>query len=472
MAAAMVLIASCGANYDAATVVPVVKELRSVLPAIQVGLILGKASTPTSKALDPVNNPPTGWPYGTQTPAQVYSAAGGTTGTVRIPATGYYTMSNGDQIYVTMAPETALGPTYYRIFLHTYPAVDVSVSNTVEEYIVNSAGTQSWQWGNLDMSLNANSFVSLKTAYLDGTNGTRTLVWNSNQSAPSVYYAAFTVTTPDPTVTSSFVGYRYEEALTSPSATATGMSYSSNVTEEVSGKGTTAASTQYYTENSATVHSGLTYVSTGKKSKWSTPTKIVARMQEDTGAGTKTIRSVGEVSSSQYYIDKVDISKVGGLITYTSTHDVYYSSMPRGLSGLGAGLPRSASVNPNASQGEAMSVTEDGPGAGTYTGTMEKVQGSSKVTYDVTIGKDSSNSPIVKLRLSSTGATALDSAVDLPITGVDLSSLTIAVPALHGTFTGYYESGSLFGTLATSRGTFDVVVANEGVAVDGTLFPY
>ena len=46
------------------------------------------------------------------------------------------------------------------------------------------------------------------------------------------------------------------------------------------------------------------------------------------------------------------------------------------------------------------------------------------------------------------------------------------MPALSGTFNGYYEAGTLFGTITMGNQVFDVVVAEEGVAVDDELFVY
>jgi hypothetical protein len=122
-----------------------------------------------------------------------------------------------------------------------------------------------------------------------------------------------------------------------------------------------------------------------KKNPHVPDTKIVTRMTENSSSGTKTIRSVGEVGTGQYYVDKVDISKDGtGRIVYTSTHDVYNSPLPR-------------SLNPGASAGVGLAVVEDSPGAGTFTGTMEEMQGGSRIVRDVTISRGSLSQLAVKL---------------------------------------------------------------------------
>ena len=354
--------------------------------------------------------------------------------------------------------ETALGTTYYRVILYTYPAVDLSVAYTIEEYIVNSAGTESWAWGYLDLNKTPWSFISFTTAYTDGTKGKRTLVWDSNQTTDS-FYDAFTVTDPDPTVTSSFDGYRYEDSDTVPDTVATG-NYSSNVTENVTGKGAKVDSIQYYTETSATVHSGLTYVAKNFNKPQLDDINIVTRMEEDTSTGIKTIRSVGEVGTSQYYVDAVDISKDGtGAIVYTSTHDVYDTILPRGVAAA-------------ADSGTAIDLTEDSAGSGTFTGTLETARGSNKTVRDITISRDKHFRFEVKFKFKETKARALATEFEIPLTRQDLSNLVIEVPAVNGEFVGYYEGDSLFGSIAAADNDYDVIITDEGVVVDDKLYEY
>jgi hypothetical protein len=363
-------------------------------------------------------------------------------------------MPNGDQIRLTMVPEPTLGSSYYRIKLYTYPAFDLSVANTVEEYIVNSTGTESWPWGNLSLTKQANSYVSLTTNYTDGTVGVRTVKWSSGTSGS--YFSAFSVPEPDPTVTSSFVGYRYEES-NNALPLVSGMRYSSNVAEQISGKGAVIDAIQYYTETDVNNHSGVTYVLKDKKRKWSVDTKMVTRMQEDTSVGSKKIRSVVEVGTSQYYIDKVDISLVSGKVVYSSTHDVYNTALPRG-------------VNANANSGNALDLTEDSIGAGTFTGIMEEIDGNTKTFHDVTVNRDNLNKFIVKMKFKSRGPKSLGDQVQVEMTQSGIATFSISLPDINGTFTGSYEQGNLFGKVTTSSGSFDVEVVEEGVAVNDQLF--
>jgi hypothetical protein len=239
------------------------------------------------------------------------------------------------------------------------------------------------------------------------------------------------------------------------------MTYSSNVAEQVQGKGTIVDSAQYYTETNATQHSGLTYVIKDKKRKWSVDTYIVTRMQEDTSAGTKTVRSVTEVGTTQYIIDKVDITMASGKISYTSSQDIYNTALPRG-------------GDPKAKDYVALDVLEDDVGAGTFTGTMKETQADQEIVRDVTIARDNLYRFAVKMKYKSTGARpkALADSIEIPLTRQDLSNMSISLPAISGTFTGYYEAGNLFGTISTTSGNFEVVVAEEGVAVNDVLYPY
>ena len=458
------LIASCGLIEDInlrQEVVTAAMELQEVIPGITAGMALAVPDDPTARALDPGDIIPADWPHGTDTPAEVYATEGGVSpATIRLPASGYYTLDNGNEVYLTLTPETALGTTYYRVILYTYPAVDLTVAYTVEEYIVNSDGTESWAWGNLDNNKTANSWVKLQTVYTDGTKGTRTVEWNSNADTVDTWYAAFTVGDPDPADTTSFVGYRYEESATAPSTVTTTMNYSVHTTESVTGKGAKVDSIQYYTETSTAVHSGLTYVAKDFNKPQLNDISIVTRMEEDTGTGVKTIRSVGEVGTTQYYIDAVDISKDGtGAIVYTSTHDVYDTILPRGVAAA-------------ADSGTAIDLTEESAGSGTFTGTLETARGSNKTVRDITISRDTHFRFEVKFKFKEKKSRALAEEFSIPLTRQDLSNLVIDVPLVDGTFVGYFEGGSLFGTISAADKDYDVAITDEGVVVDDKLYQY
>jgi hypothetical protein len=460
-ALAVLAVVSCtpAAKYSALQVAEAARDLRVLVPAIEAGLALAVPDSPTERAVTPSTLKTTGvanpWTYGAQTPTQVYGSA---VGTIRLPESGYYESTSGDQLYFTLTPETGTSG-YFRVVLYTYPAFDLVVAHTIEEYLVNNAGTESWAWGNLDLSKARDRWISLTTVYVDGTTGTRTLQWSSGTSGS--YYEAFTVGEPVPGSVPSLAGYRIEELTDSPPASRVGSeSYSSHVTEQVKGKGTVIDATQFYTETTGAQHSGLTYVIKDKKRKWSVDTFIVTRMHEDTTAGTKNIRSVGELGTAQYYIDKVDITRpAGGALTYVSTHDVYNTALPRG-------------GDESARDYVAMLLTEDGAGLGTYTGTAEETQGKDKIVHDVTIKRDQHYRLAVSLKLKSTTPRGLVDDLSVPLTRQDISSLSIPVPGVEGTFEGYYEAGALFGTITTPDSVYEVVVAEEGIAVDEQLFAY
>ncbi len=448
------------------------KELKSVIPAIQAGMSLVKPDSPAERALTPGKLKTSGattkhnWgppdePFAADaTPGVVYSSRG-STGTQRFPSSGNYELTNLDQLYFTLTPEASLGgDPYYHLVLYSYPAIDLAVAYTVEEYIVNSAGTESWPWGNLNSLKQRDSWVSLTTYYLDGTSGTRTVQWISGTTGQ--YYPAFAVGTPDPLVPSSFVGYRHEESSTPPVKQSGGMSFSSHVTELVQGKKTVTESTQFYTEAPSTnLHSGLSYVFMDKQHKWAADIYITTRMEEDTSVGTKKIRSVGEVGTDQYYIDKVDRSVVGGKVAYTSSHDVYDKALPRDF-------------DKKAKDYVFLDVLEDGAGTGTFTGTLRETQGDTEVVRDVKIDRDTSFRFQVSMKYKSQGSRskAFPSAFAIPLTMADLANLTIPLPGANASFNGSYESGILYGTLTSGSRTWDVVVADEGVAIDDVLYTY
>ena len=464
LAAALFAACAPAGQYTALEIAEAVKDLRGVIPAIQAGLALVSPDDPAARALTPANLETAGvdnpWAYGTDTPAEVYVAEGGTTGTIRLPASGNYQLNTGDLLYFTLTPETALGATYYRVILYLYPSVDFAVAYTVEEYVVDAAESSGiWAWGNRDATGASSGWVSQTTVYTDGTTGRRTTEWTS--SSDGTFYEAFAVTEPDPDSPASFVGYRYEELNdTPPVAQAGAGTWSSETTEVVTGKVGRLESTQFYTETTATTRSGLTYVFEDRKKRWAEDIQIVTRMEQDTAAGTKTVRSVGEiVGGDTYYIDKVDIGLVGGKVTYSSSHDVYGTALPRG-------------GDAGARDYSAMALTEDSAGAGTFTGTLELAIGNQKHLHRVTVARDRHFRFAVTIVFDESTARSFEEAVSIPITRQDIGSLSIPVADVGGTFDGYYETGNLAGTLTTADRTYEVVVAEEGVAVDDVLYPY
>jgi len=461
--AAVLAVASCSiSSTPSDELLAAAKELKTVIPAIQAGMSVATPDDPADRALTPTNLKSSGastsnnWTSGTGTPADVYGS-----GAVRkrFPSSGNYEYSNGDQCYFTLVPEPTLGPTYYRMVLYTYPAFDLSVAYTTEEYIVNSAGSESWAWGNLNLSKQRDSWINLTTVYLDGTSGSRAVRWVSGTSG--TYYPAFAVGEPDPLVTASFNGYRIEDSATPPTPAANGFNYSSHATEVLQGKKVSTDSTQYYTESTATVHSGVTYVYMDKKHKWAEDTYIVTRMEEDTAAAVKTIRSVGEVGTGQYYIDKVDIALSSGKIVYSSTHDVFKTDLPRG-------------GNPKAKDYVALDLLEDSAGGGTFTGTLVETLGDDEITRDVKVDRDSLNrfQVTMKYKSSKVRPKAITNDVVIPLTQQGLGGFSIPMSDVGATFTGYYEAGTLAGTITMGSRTWDVVVAEEGVAFDDVLYAY
>jgi hypothetical protein len=460
---AVLAVSSCNVSTAPSDeLVAAAKELKTVIPAIQAGMSLANPDDPSDRALTPAGLKTSGastgnnWTYGADTPADLYGV-----GSVRkrFPASGNYEYSNGDQCYFTLIPEPTLGATYYHMVLYTYPAFDLSVAYTTEEYIVNSAGTESWAWGNLNLNKVRDSWITLTTVYLDGTSGSRTVRWVSGTSGN--YYPAFSVADPDPLVTASFDGYRIEDSATPPVAAPSAYNYSSHTTELLQGKKVSTESTQFYTETSTTVHSGLTYVYMDKKRRWAEDTYIVTRMEEDTAAGTRTIRSVGEVGTDQYYIDKVDIALSSGKIGYSSTHDVYDTVLPRG-------------GNPKAKDYVALDLDEDSAGAGTFTGTLVETEGDNEITREIKVNRDSLNKFQVTLKYKSSKVRpkVITNDVSIPLTQQGLGGFSIPMQSVGATFTGYYEAGMLSGTIQVGNRTYEVVVADEGVAFDDVLYAY
>jgi hypothetical protein len=201
-----------------------------------------------------------------------------------------------------------------------------------------------------------------------------------------------------------------------------------------------------------------------KKHKWSEDTYIVTRMQEDASVavGTKTIRSVGEVGTDKYYIDRVDIvAKSGEKISYTSTHDVYDTALPKG-------------GDPKAKDYVFLDVDEDDVDAGTFTGTMKETQGDTEIVRDVKIDRDNHYRFQVSMKYKSSGARpkALGDDIAIPLTQQDLGNLSIPLLGGQIIFNGFFEAGVLYGTLTEGSKVYDLAVADEGVAIDDHLYKY
>jgi hypothetical protein len=92
----------------------------------------------------------------------------------------------------------------------------------------------------------------------------------------------------------------------------------------------------------------------------------------------------------------------------------------------------------------------------------------------VKIDRDSFYRFQVSMKYKSSGARpkALTDDITIPLTRQNLSNLSIPLPGANATFNGYYEAGTLYGTLTSGSRTYDVVVADEGAAIDDTLYAY
>jgi hypothetical protein len=132
--------------------------------------------------------------------------------------------------------------------------------------------------------------------------------------------------------------------------------------------------------------------------------------------------------------------------------------------------------DPKAAEYVFLNLIENSPGAGTFTGTMEESLGNSKIVRDITVNRDSLYRMVVKMTKNpSTGAKPVADVVEIPLTRQDISNLSIPMipmSGIDGTFTGYYEAGSLFGTITIPAGMYDVVVTDEGVAINDVLYRY
>lgn len=68
---------------------------------------------------------------------------------------------------------------------------------------------------------------------------------------------------------------------------------------------------------------------------------------------------------------------------------------------------------------------------------------------------------------SGIGSKGVLGTVQILLTLQELSSLTIPIEDLGGSFAGYYEEGALVGTITLGSAVFDASVGPSGIAVDG-----
>lgn len=434
--------------------------LQTLLPTIQAGLTVSVPSDPTARALTPsstVTNSSGVTPVlsDSTAPGTLYTANGGTgSNTVRFPTStsSYYTLSNGDKLFFTLAPDATAGTGYYRMKLTTYPAADFSIASVYEEYIVNTNGTTPWPWANLNTNKAPYTWVKYETNYVDGTKGTKNVISNSNVNT-NVYYPAFAVAEP----LSALTTYVFDGNVPTPTTVSTGMSFSSYSTETLKGSSVTSYGYQFYTETSATVHSGSTYTYVDRKGKRAVDSYITSRFEEDTTAGTKKLRALTATGSPATVtrVDAIDISKVSGKIVYSDKTDIMSAA------------PESASLT-DASRTSYITSLNEGSTTGSFTGTMDVFYGSSTGDrYNLTATR-SGSSVTVNATWASTTTRALSGSVSLSLGA--LGQLSVQVPGTSGTFTGKFEQGMLSGTYTSGTQTFSVFLDLEGVAVGDVYY--
>ncbi|MBN2659442.1 MAG: hypothetical protein JXR86_20465 [Spirochaetales bacterium] len=447
--------------------------MRSLLPGLEALLALGVESGETvdfaARTIDPTveNADIEAWLQDGSgnplLPSEVYAANGGNgTNRVRIPSSGYIEdyYTEGMEAYFFLSRGSTDG--VYRIELYIYPRTDFSVKYNYEEYLVDeNTLTTTWAWQNMDELGNAGQLVAYRTAFADGTEADRTIVWSSADDNGNYFadagYGAFSVG--DDMLGSA--DYDFPVAIAEPVRLTNDsfITWSSHTSSTILSNNSEVGTVEEFYTESADEFSGVIY---STEENGGTDSRTVTRYAGNGPDGTFTARSRTETGNS-YSIWETETNEVikgtaGDRITYDSTYDSWWS-------------------DPAAAQGELssyrmkMALVETEADSNSYTGTMTEYWGARGGSYNITL--DNRNNGTYKIKKSgwtSVSRGVLEEDLEFDVDQNDNLSFSLSVGA--GSFSGRYIRGSITGTYSENGSTAGVSIDSAGITVDGIHYKY
>lgn len=447
-------------------------DMASLIPVINAGLSLSYESEVPSasvvsgeavRALSPVDVPTTpesnntimtdffgaDWTTAPRSPEEVYSLKLGATDTssLRIPSEGTISgiYNSFNDFYLELTPvDRAEG--IFRVQLYIYPLRDFNTEYVYEEYLVDSdisSGT-SWAWEHMNNQFQPQSWVTQKVFYRDGTSGRKSTTWSgSSVLLDEVKLLAPTSFSDFASVLSGADNYTYFEF--EPLFTQSTGYFSSRSETQVRGKQTSMDVIEFYTEETASLRYGVSYIEEGKK--WSKKNSVT-RFSENGDTGEKNILSL-TYNSGYTEVNTVHLTSTA----YTSRTHIWHQEP-------------SASLAESSAQSSYLDLTKSG---NLYSGTLKQFWGGSfGDVYDYEI--DTSTGTV-----SSSWAGSENRSLQFVNEIIDLKSLDsihIALPGSPWSFSGYYEQNAFYGTYVHNGISYDVAVSSDGVMIDGIFHSY
>jgi len=426
-------------------------ELRTLLSGVDASLGLleddGASARTLSRAIDPTheNVDLTG------TPSDVYTEYGGS-GTVRVPSEGYFQdyYNEGDEAYFTMAVDGA----YYRIKLYMYPSINFDIKYNYEEYLVATD-----DWTNMNDAFETGKLSKYETYFSDGSVARREITYTSTGADDK--YASFSVS--DDILGSG--DYDYPSPIVDPPHTSTGI-WSSKTESTVDIRGPfDLSAVEYYTEDTATTYSGVSYITTEGNSRRSGNTVTRFSGDTDPDTGESKVRSLSTIGTRFTLTTAVDITLEEKRIVYNKVLKLWHA------------VPGSASDS-NISHEERTYLKETGEDTNLYTGYTEVYRRGKAIgrKHLVSLTRKIDGSYKLKRGKGVSHSKAVDSESELELIltkSKDFDVVFVNIPMGRGRFFGIYEHGAFIGVYTSGNGQdYSASVDQFGVNIDGTDYSY
>ncbi len=425
-------------------------ELRSLLSGVDASLGLlvddSQSARTLSRAITPGDADPD---LAGKTPSEIYSEYGGS-GEVRVPSEGYFQdyYNQGEEAYFTMSEDGA----HYRIKLYMYPSVNFDIKYNYEEYLVATN-----DWTNMNDAFETGKLSKYETYFSDGSVAKREIIETSITTG--VYYTSFGVS--DDILGSG--EYDYPSTIPAPGTTGSG-EWSSRTDSTIDIRGPyDLSAVEYYTENTTTTYSGISYMATEGNSRRAGNT--VLRFSGDTTTGASKVRSLSTIGSRFTLTTAVDISLDANKIVYNKVLKLWHAA------------PGSADDS-KISHEERTYLMETGVDTNLYTGYTEVYRRGratgKKHLVSLTRKTDGSYKLTRAKGISNTRAVDSDSELELVLTKLkDFDVVFVNIPMGSGRFYGIYEHGAFIGVYSSGNGQdYSASVDQFGVNIDGIDYSY
>lgn len=390
------------------------------------------------------------------TPAELWASSDTSKGYARFPSSGYihdFYGETGLEAYFELR-ETTDGWGTYQVRLYKYPTLSAAVEYSFEEYRVTDS------WYNLiatDGTTDPLAYEELSTRYFDNRVERRTLLASRWGSTPNVVYVTDYFTIPADFDSADWSNYDIVQPSTAtPNDTADNslQEYSSWETGVISAGSADTTVTEFYLQKVNDTETGFdkyskSYVTDTFREKGVSNTTNTIRYYTADADGNKTVKAktIGNMKGKKgaswlsEVTEEITIAKqTSGTFTYDSDSIRYKD-----------GLQESSTT---------VSLTEDGAGLNTFTGTLT-------TNIEGTVSE-------------STVSLSSDSGIDITPRGVAAKAVAFNISAAdrvvtfnnlkYGSFEGEIAGGYLEGLYTTDSGIVVDIFINPSLVVAGDEF--